>query len=381
VLDETVPFLEGPPLQHGEADAFFEPGATDEQASLFEHCARALDLSLAVGEHGLPLIGTGDWNDGFSRVGAAGKGESVWLGWFLCSVLDSFVPIARQRGEAARAERWLLHRELLREALEREAWDGDWYRRAYFDDGTPLGSGTNEACRIDSIAQSWAVLSGAADTDRARRAMAAVDTLLIDRQNGLAPLFNPPFDNNLVDPGYVKDYPPGIRENGGQYTHAAAWSVMAFAALGQGDKAAGLFWLLNPINRARTFTDSQRYRVEPYVVAADVYSMPPHVGRGGWTWYTGAAGWLYRAGLESILGLKVEGDTLRMEPCIPNTWPGYEIRFKHRSATYDIVVENPSRVTSNVTEVHLDGTKLADDDRRIALQDDGANHRVLIILG
>ncbi len=381
VLDETVPFLEGPPLQHAEADAFFEPGVTDEKASLFEHCARALDLSLAVGEHGLPLIGTGDWNDGFSRVGAAGKGESVWLGWFLCSVLDSFVPIARQRGEAARAERWLLHRELLREALEREAWDGDWYRRAYFDDGTPLGSGANEACRIDSIAQSWAVLSGAADAGRARRAMAALDTLLIDRQNGLAVLFNPPFDRTPVDPGYVKDYPPGIRENGGQYTHAAAWSVMAFAALGQGDKAAGLFWLLNPINRARTFTDSQRYRVEPYVVAADVYSMPPHVGRGGWTWYTGAAGWLYRAGLESILGLKVEGDTLRMEPCIPNTWPGYEIRIKHRSATYDIVVENPNRVTSNVAEVHLDGTKLADDNRTIALKDDGASHRVLVILG
>ncbi|NOT40014.1 MAG: glycosyl transferase, partial [Alphaproteobacteria bacterium] len=381
VLDEKVPFLRGPVLQDGETDAFFEPGVTDEKASLFEHCARALDLSLAVGSHGLPLIGSGDWNDGFSRVGAAGKGESVWLGWFLCSVLASFIPIAQQRSEAARAERWLLHRELLREALEREGWDGDWYRRAYFDDGTPLGSGTNEACRIDSIAQSWAVLSGAADPDRARRAMAAVDTLLIDRQNGLAPLFNPPFDNAPVDPGYVKDYPPGIRENGGQYTHAAAWSVMAFAALGQGDKAAGLFWLLNPINRARTFTDSQRYRVEPYVVAADVYTVPPHVGRGGWTWYTGAAGWLYRAGLESILGLKVEGDTLRMEPCIPNAWPGYEIRLKHRSATYEIVVENPNRVTSTVAEIRLDGVKLADDERRIKLEDDGADHKVLIVLG
>ncbi|MFM9862292.1 MAG: GH36-type glycosyl hydrolase domain-containing protein [Micropepsaceae bacterium] len=381
VLDEKVPFLQGPVLQDGETDAFFEPGVTDEKASLFEHCARAIDLSLAVGSHGLPLIGTGDWNDGFSRVGVAGKGESVWLGWFLCSVLGSFIPIAQQRGEAARAERWLLHRELLREALEREGWDGDWYRRAYFDDGTPLGSGTNQACRIDSIAQSWAVLSGAADADRARRAMAAVDTLLVDRQNGLAPLFNPPFDKAPVDPGYVKDYPPGVRENGGQYTHAAAWSVMAFAALGQGDKAAGLFWLLNPINRARTFTDSQRYRVEPYVVAADVYTVPPHVGRGGWTWYTGAAGWLYRAGLESILGLKVEGDTLRIEPCIPTTWPGYEIRFKHRSATYDIVVENPNRVTSSVAEVRVDGIKRADNNRRIKLEDDGANHKILVVLG
>ncbi len=381
LLDEQVAFLRGPALPPGEADAYFEPGVTQERASMFEHCARALDLSLAVGSHGLPLIGTGDWNDGFSRVGAGGKGESVWLGWFLYSTLGSFIPIAKQRGENARAERWLLHRELLQVALEREAWDGDWYRRGYFDDGTPLGSGMNEECRIDSIAQSWSVLSGAADDDRARRAMAAVDVLLIDRQNGLALLFNPPFDKSPVDPGYVKGYPPGIRENGGQYTHAAAWSAMALAALGEGDKATALFWMLNPINRARTFTDAQRYRVEPYVIAADVYSMPPHVGRGGWTWYTGAAGWLYRAGLESILGFKVEGDQLRMEPCIPSSWPSYEIHFKHRSATYDIVVENPQRISSGIAEVQVDGKKLAGEPWTIQLNDDGQTHKVLVIMG
>ncbi len=381
VLDETVPFLQGRALQAGEEDAFFEPGVTEERGSLFEHCARALDLSLGVGSHGLPLIGSGDWNDGFNRVGAGGKGESVWLGWFLYTALSSFIPIAQQRGEASRAERWLLHRGLLQAALERDGWDGDWYRRAYFDDGTPLGSGMNAQCRIDSIAQSWAVLSGAAERDRAQRAMAAVDTLLIDRQNGLAVLFTPPFNETLIDPGYVKGYPPGIRENGGQYTHAAAWSAMAFAAQGQGDKAAGLFWLLNPINRARTFTDSQRYRVEPYAVAADVYSVPPHVGRGGWTWYTGAAGWLYRAGLESILGFKVEGDVLRMEPCIPGAWPRYEIRFKYRSATYEIVVENPQRVSSGVAEVRADGKKVEGRSPRVQLEDDGLNHNILVVMG
>ncbi len=378
VLDESVPFIQGQALQRGEEDAFFEPTVTDERASLFEHCARALDLSLAVGSHGLPLIGTGDWNDGFNRIGAGGKGESIWLGWFLCSVLDSFIPIARRRGGVARAERWHLHREMLQAALERDGWDGDWYRRAFFDDGTPLGSGSNAECRIDSIAQSWAVLSGCADADRAQRAMSAVDALLIDRQNGLAPLFTPAFDGNHVDPGYVKGYPQGIRENAGQYTHAAAWSVMAFAALGQGDKAAGLFWLLNPINRARSLNEAQRYRVEPYAVAADVYTLPPHVGRGGWTWYTGAAAWLYRAGIESILGLKVEGSTLRMEPCIPATWPSFEVRFKYRSTLYVIGVENPRRVSSGVVEVKLDGNPVFG---AVQLEDDGLLHRVSVAMG
>jgi cyclic beta-1,2-glucan synthetase len=295
--------------------------------------------------------------------------------------LNSFVAIAQQRGDAARAERWLLHRDLLQAALEREGWDGDWYRRAYFDDGTPLGSGMNEQCRIDSIAQSWAVLSGAAEPDRARRAMAALDTLLIDRQNGLAMLFNPPFDKTAIDPGYVKGYPPGIRENGGQYTHAAVWAAMAFAAQGQGDKAAGLFWLLNPINRARTFTDAQRYRVEPYSVAADVYTVPPHVGRGGWTWYTGAAGWLYRAGLESILGFVVEGDRLRIKPCIPSAWPRYEIRFRHHSAIYEIVVDNPQRISSGVIDIRVDGKSIANPATGVSLQDDGANHKIVVTMG
>ncbi len=381
VLDELVPFLDGQALRPGEHDSYFQPVPADETASLFEHCARALDQSLAVGEHGLPLIGTGDWNDGMNRVGETGKGESVWLGWFLHATLAPFAPLAKARNEHARAEKWLRHAAALRAALEREGWDGDWYRRGYYDDGTPLGSSTSDECRIDSIAQSWGVLSGAADPARARRAMAAVDQQLIRADDGLALLFAPPFDRTPLDPGYIKGYPPGIRENGGQYTHAAAWSVMAFAALGDGDKAAELFSLLNPINHTSTRSDVQRYKVEPYVVAADVYSVAPHLGRGGWTWYTGSAGWLYRAGFEAILGFRREGAFLLLAPCIPKAWPRFEIVFKYRSARYEIAVENPRGVNGGVSYAELDGKTLPEGPARVPLVDDGQTHRVRVILG
>ncbi len=243
-------------------------------------------------------MGTGDWNDGMNRVGEAGQGESIWLGWFLYAALTAFVPLAESRGEDRRAEAWKTHATALQSALERKAWDGGWYRRGYYDDGTPLGSAASEECRIDAIAQSWATISGAADPARATEAMEAMDRLLIHRGDRLALLFAPPFDKTPLDPGYIKGYPPGIRENGGQYTHAAAWSMMAFATLGEGDKAIELFSLLNPINHTSSRAGVLRCKVEPYVVAADVYSMPPHVGRGGWTWYTGSAGWVYRAGVE-----------------------------------------------------------------------------------
>ena len=307
VLDETAPFLTGRALEPGESDSFFQPTVANEAGSLYEHCARALDASLALGSHGLPLIGGGDWNDGMTRVGEAGKGESVWLGWLLHAALDAFARIADARGDQAHAAKWRAHMQALSSAFEHEAWDGQWYRRGWFDDGTPLGSAMNEECRIDSIAQSWAVISGVAPPDRAVQAMTAVERELILHHDGLALLFTPPFDRSPHDPGYIKGYPPGVRENGGQYTHAALWSVMAFAGLGEGDKAAALFWMLNPINHARTRIDMHRYKVEPYVVAADVYATPAHVGRGGWTWYTGSAGWMQRAGVESILGLRIEG--------------------------------------------------------------------------
>ncbi len=378
VLDEEIPFLEGRTLLPEEHDAFYMPGISDETATLFEHCARALDHALQVGEHGLPLFGTGDWNDGMNRVGEKGRGESVWLGWFLQATLMSFAPMAEARGEHARAVSWLAHAAALQKALE-QAWDGDWYRRGYFDDGTPLGSAASAECRIDSIAQSWSVISGAADGDRALRGMANVDSQLVRQDAGLVLLFTPPFDHSAHDPGYIKGYPPGIRENGGQYTHAATWTVIAQAILGNGDRAAKLFSLLNPISHTRTRADVQRYKVEPYVVAADVYSVAPHAGRGGWTWYTGSASWMYRAGLEWILGFRVRAGKLLLTPCIPAEWPRFEIVFRHASARYEILVENPYRVSRGVVHVELDGKKL--DESHIVLADDGRTHSVRVILG
>ena len=375
VLDESVPFIEGQTLRPGEHDAFFQPTVADETPSLFEHCARALDQSLAVGAHGLPLIGTGDWNDGMNRVGELGRGESVWLGWFLYATLTAFAPLAEARGEKVRAMRWQSHAAAVQAALEKDGWDGDWYRRGYFDDGTPLGSATSEECRIDSIAQSWSVISGAARSARATQAMAAVDRQLIERDTGLALLFAPPFDRTTLEPGYIKGYPPGIRENGGQYTHAATWSVIAFTRLGQAEKAAELFSLLNPINRTTTRTDVHRYKVEPYAVAADIYSVAPHIGRGGWTWYTGSAGWMYRAGLESILGFRLQGDRLRLEPCIPSHWPRFEIVYRHHATRYEIAVENPDGVSRGVCRTDVDGVRLEDGAAPITLVADGDTHR------
>jgi cyclic beta-1,2-glucan synthetase len=381
VLDEMVPFLEGQALEPGEHDSFFAPVVSDRTATLFEHCALALDASLALGGHGLPLMGTGDWNDGMNRVGEKGAGESVWLGWFLHAALTAFIPLARARRQTIRAKKWAAHAAALQASLEREAWDGDWYRRAFFDDGEPLGSAASEECRIDSIAQSWAALSGAAAPERARQAMGAVDRELIRRDDGLALLFAPPFDKSALDPGYIKGYPPGVRENGGQYTHAALWSVIAFAALGDGDKAVDLFSLLNPINHARARADVLRYKVEPYVVAADVYAAAPHVGRGGWTWYTGSAGWMQRAGVESILGLRIRGAFLHLDPCIPKAWPRFEMSVRRQSTRYEIVVDNPAGVSRGVRFAQVDGVEVTQRPLRLRMADDGAVHRVRVTLG
>ena len=381
VLDEPVTFLEGQALEPGAHDSFFNPTVSDETATLFEHCARALDRSLALGGHGLPLIGTGDWNDGMNRVGERGRGESVWLGWFLHAGLTAFAPLASARFEPGRAEAWRAHASSLQTSLEGEAWDGDWYRRAFFDDGTPLGTAADKECRIDSIAQSWAVLSGAAAPERAARAMAAVEQELLRPEEGLALLFAPPFDKTPLDPGYIKGYPPGIRENGGQYTQAALWSVMAFAALGEGDKAAGLFALLNPINHALNRADVHRYKVEPYVIAADIYATAPHIGRGGWTWYTGSAGWMQRAGIESILGLRIQGAFLHIDPCIPKGWRNFQMMVRYGSARYEISVENPDGVSRGVLAMWLDGAEIVEPPSRLSLRDDGQTHFVQLTLG
>jgi cyclic beta-1,2-glucan synthetase len=382
LLDETVGFLEGPALAAGQDDAYFAPAAAAESATLYEHCARAIEARLAVGSHGLPLMGTGDWNDAMNRVGREGRGESVWLGWFLHILLEEFARFADERGEGERAARWREHRTALKTALE-QAWDGDWYRRAYFDDGTPLGSSSNDECRIDSIAQSWAVLSGAADPHRAARAMAAVEEYLVRRGDGLVLLFTPPLDRTALDPGYIKGYLPGVRENGGQYTHAAIWCVLAFAALGNGDGAGELFSILNPINHASTRAGIQRYKVEPYVAAGDIYAYSHHVGRGGWTWYTGSAGWMYRAGVEWILGVRMRGTILSLDPAIPRAWPGYEITFRYHSARYTLAVENPRGATRGLTQAELDGAPLAvtpHGTADIALVKDGTHH-IRAVLG
>lgn len=315
-----------------------------------------------------------------NRVGHEGKGESVWLAWFLHTTLWEFAKVAEARGETARAEKWRLHVGDLKSAVERNGWDGEWYRRAYFDDGSPLGSAANAECRIDSIAQSWGVLSGAADPARAARAMASLDAHLVRRSEGLALLLTPPFEHAVPSPGYIQGYVPGVRENGGQYAHAAVWALLAFAELGEGDKAGELFTILNPIRRGRTRADIHRYKVEPYVTAADVYAAAPHEGRGGWTWYTGSAGWLYRAGIEWILGFRLSGTTFFMDPCIPRAWPGFELSFRYHSTRYDIKVENPKNVSRGVTLVEVDG-RSARGGAAILLADDGATHTVRILLG
>ncbi len=376
VLDESVPFLTGPILRPDEHDALFQPMIAEEEASLFDHCARGLDQCLELtGKHGLPLIGTGDWNDGMNRVGEEGRGESVWLGWLLIRTIALFAPLAETR-DAVRAQRWRAHAVAVQDAIEREAWDGRWYRRATFDDGTWLGSEESEECRIDSIAQSWAVLSEAGIPSRCAAAMASLEKYLINTTDAIALLFTPPFDKTPHDPGYIKGYPPGLRENGGQYSHAAMWSILAFAQQGAGNKAVALFSLLNPINHARTPAETARYKVEPYAVAADVYSVAPHTGRGGWTWYTGSAGWMYRAGMEGILGIRREGNVLVIAPCIPDAWLGFSAVVTMEETRCEIRVTNGS----GVSYAALDDVSLESLDNGMRIPLDGNRHKLLLAL-
>jgi cyclic beta-1,2-glucan synthetase len=378
VLEERVPYLEAPLLAPEAQEAYLYPRVSAEEGSLFEHCLRAIDKGLTAGVHGLPLMGSGDWNDGMNRVGRQGRGESAWLGFFLHAVLQEFVPLCEARADAARVERYRSEVSRLASTLE-QTWDGEWYRRGYYDDGTPLGAAQNDECKIGSIAQSWAVLSGAVPLRFADRAMDSVRTHLIRRGHQVVLLLAPPFDRSAQEPGYVKGYPPGVRENGGQYTHAALWVVMAMARLGSGDEAVELFHMLNPVNHTRTPADVERYKAEPYVVAGDVSAHPAHAGRGGWSWYTGSAGWMYRAGLESILGLKRRGTSFEVSPCIPSSWPEYSIVWLFGRTRYQIVVENPERRCRGVRSAEMDNAPV--DPRSIPLLDDGATHRVVVTLG
>jgi cellobiose phosphorylase len=379
VLEERTPFLRAPLLDPDKEDQYGTPEVTGESATVYEHCVRALDKGFTQGSHGLPLMGCGDWNDGMNRVGAGGKGESVWVAWFLIDIFKRFAELADAHGDPERAALCRERTELLRTAIEKEAWDGQWYRRAYFDDCTPLGSAVNEECKIDSIAQTWAVLAGVADPERARQGMQALEESLVKERERLILLFDPPFDKGPLQPGYIKGYVPGIRENGGQYTHAAAWVVQAVALQGRGKRALELFDLLNPILSARTEEDSARYRVEPYVVAADIYSQPPHVGRGGWTWYTGSAGWLYRVALENLLGFQLRGNRLAIRPCISGNWPTFEITYRYRSTTYHITVLNPRGLEQGTPRLTLDGQAVSGE--TVELVDDRKGHEVRVELG
>jgi cyclic beta-1,2-glucan synthetase len=381
VLDEQAPYLTGAPIPPGASDNYFEAQESEHTDSVYEHCARALDASLAVGVHGLPLFGGGDWNDGMNAVGAQGRGESVWLGWFLCLTLTQFAAVARARNDAERAARWQAHHKALQAALENSGWDGDWYRRGYFDDGTPLGSAASTECRIDSIAQSWAVLSGAASPARAAHAMAAVAEHLLRKEEEQLLLFTPPFANSEPDPGYIRAYPAGIRENGGQYTHGAIWSLIAFAKLGDGDRAKELFDFFSPIQHTREPAKVSRYKLEPYAVAADIYAAPAPAGRGGWSWYTGAAGWLYRAGLESILGIRIAGNELAIEPCIPRGWRRFDVEYRHGRSLYRITVTNPFGATSGISHAELDHLTILRPPIRIPLRDDQSEHTIRVVMG
>ncbi|MDR3416530.1 MAG: glycosyl transferase [Nevskia sp.] len=386
ILDEPAPYVGAPPLAEGQEENYLKVETLAERSSVYEHCCRAIDRSLTRGVHGLPLMGIGDWNDGMNRVGREGRGESVWLGFFLAVVLDAFIPLLRERGETQRAERYAAYRAKLPVELNTAGWDGAWYRRAYYDDGTPLGTHEAGECRIDGLSQAWSVLSGVAPPERAAQAMRALQEQLVSPSDQLIRLLTPPFVDTPHDPGYIKGYVAGVRENGGQYTHAACWMIEAAAHLGWRDRAAAWLAMIGPLSHARDARAVERYKVEPYVIAADIYGARPHVGRGGWTWYTGSAGLAYRVGLEAVLGLRVEGGrTLLLRPCVPDDWPEYSIEYRLPSGRtqYRICVGNPQGCAETVVGATLDGQSLdvAAGTVRVPLADDGGRHEVGVTLG
>ena len=387
VLDESSHFLDGRPVSPEDESYYDLPQRAEEAATLYQHCVRAILKGLTFGERGLPLMGSGDWNDGMNLVGIHGKGESIWLGFFLCEVLKKFANVARSYGDAAFADRCVTEQAKLSQNIHQHGWDGEWYRRAYFDDGQPLGSSGNAECQIDSISQSWAVLSGSGNADRARSAMAAVDKRLVRRKDALIQLLDPPFDKSDMQPGYIRGYVPGVRENGGQYTHGAVWAAMAFAAMGDSARAWELASMINPLNHAASPESIATYKVEPYVIAADVYAVAPHIGRGGWSWYTGSAGWMYRLMVESLLGLRLEVDKLYFAPCLPMDWEGFTMRYRFRETVYRIAVLQTSQETSqkgtaddtqdDKTQVVVDGISQAEP--FITLIDDRQEHFVKVV--
>jgi cyclic beta-1,2-glucan synthetase len=379
VLDEEIPFLDAPLLEACQREAFSTPATTMEKATLFEHCKRALARGMTSGPHGLPLIGAGDWNDGLNLVGIEGKGESVWLAWFLVEVLRGMADLSGLVGRKEQKDELEAERKALIERIERSAWDGEWYSRAFFDDGAVFGSASCDEARIDSLPQSWAALSGAADPDHAEKAMESAWRHLVLEKEGLVLLFEPPVDRMEPSPGYIKGYPPGVRENGGQYTHAALWYAIALARRGEGERAAKVLRLLNPIEHSGNPEAAARYMIEPYVIAADIYNLPGRIGQGGWSWYTGSSSWMYRAWVEEVLGLKLQGSAMRIDPSIPGWWGGFSMRYRRGDATYDIRVENPEGIERGVSWIELDGSRIQGE--TIAMASKPEEHKILVHMG
>ena len=397
ILEEKTPYLSGNILNENEVEKYDKYEQSNEEGTIYEHCIKAIERSLNLGENGIPKIGSGDWNDGFSNVGPKGKGESVWLGFFLYNILDRFTKIMKDRSQRSEvggqiAENNTLTSDIqhptstiakyeqimqqLKKSLNTNGWDGRWFKRAFMDDGNVLGSIANDECRIDSIAQSWSIISNAGDNDKKYISMESLENHLIDKENGIVKLLDPPFEKGKINPGYIKSYLPGVRENGGQYTHASTWTIIAEAILGFGDKATEIYRMINPIEHARTKEASNKYKVEPYVIPADIYGASNLAGRGGWTWYTGSASWYYKAGIEYILGLKIRNGIMSIEPCIPKDWKEYNIKYKWKDSFYNIVVKNPNGKNCGVEEVLLNGEKVTN---AIRLQDKGI-YNVEIIL-
>ena len=378
LLDEKVSYITGPLLDENTDEHYDFHPKIDVEETIYEHCIKAIEKAINLGEHGIPKIGSGDWNDGFSTVGNKGRGESIWLGFFLYEVLNRFIPICELKGDLVSKEKYENLQQELKRNLNNHGWDGRWYRRAYTDEGDILGSIQNEECKIDSIAQSWAVISGAGDNDKKYISMESLENYLVDKQNGIIKLLDPAFEKSSLEPGYIKAYLPGVRENGGQYTHAAIWTIIAEAILGFGDKATEYFRMINPVEHTKTKEAVSRYKVEPYVVAADVYGVGNLAGRGGWTWYTGSSSWLYKAGIEYILGLKIVEEMLSINPAISAQWKEYSIRYEYKTSVYNIKVKNPNGKNTGVEKFILNGEDIAE--KKIKLIDNGKINEIEVIM-
>jgi len=375
-LNIETPYLKGKILEQGIDERYDKYIESDKIGTIYEHCIKSIERSLNFGEHGLPKIGSGDWNDGMNEVGNKGKGESVWLGFFLYNILDRFIPIVKQKEEFERAEKYEKIKQELKKAVNTSGWDGRWYKRAFTDDGQVLGSMENEECRIDSIAQSWSTISKAGDNDKKYISMESLENHLVDKENGIIKLLDPPFEKGKLEPGYIKAYLPGVRENGGQYTHASVWVVIAEAMLKFGNKAVNFYNMINPIEHSKTKEAANKYKVEPYVIAADVYGASNLAGRGGWTWYTGSSSWFYKAGIEYILGFKVENNVLRINPCISKDWQEFSMRYKFGRSIYNIKVRNPNGKCFGVNKVLVNGEEVLN--KEILLVDDGRVNEVIV---